>query len=40
MWVDDQDDEDNARNSVVTTVTFGEEWDIPVADLVAAKKHQ
>jgi hypothetical protein len=39
MWADDRDDEDNARRSVVTTVTFGEEWDIPVADLEAAKKH-
>ena len=24
---------------MVTTVTFGEEWDIPVADLEAAKRH-
>jgi tetratricopeptide (TPR) repeat protein len=32
-------DEDMARQSVATTVTFGEEWDIPVADLEAAKKH-
>ena len=24
---------------MATTVTFGEEWDIPVADLEAAKKH-
>jgi hypothetical protein len=24
---------------VVTTVTFGEEWAIPVADLEAAKRH-
>jgi tetratricopeptide (TPR) repeat protein len=35
----EQADEDNARQSVATTVTFGEEWDIPVADLDAAKKH-
>ena len=39
MWAGDRDDEDNARQSVATTVTFGEEWDIPVADLEAAKKH-
>jgi hypothetical protein len=32
-------DEDNARQSVTTTVTFGEEWGIPVADLEAAKKY-
>jgi tetratricopeptide (TPR) repeat protein len=39
MWAGDRGDEDNARQSVATTVTFGEEWDIPVADLEAAKKH-
>jgi tetratricopeptide (TPR) repeat protein len=39
MWTDDREDEDNARKSVATTVTFGEEWDIPVADLEAAQKH-
>lgn len=39
MWGGDRDDEDNARQSVATTVTFGEAWDIPVADLDAAKKH-
>jgi len=39
MWADDREEEDNARQSVATTVTFGEEWDIPVADLEAAKKH-
>src|SRR6202011_3650763 len=39
MWAGHQPDEDNARQSVATTVTFGEEWDIPVADLEAAKKH-
>jgi tetratricopeptide (TPR) repeat protein len=32
-------DEDNARRTVGTSVTFGEEWAIPVADLEAAKKH-
>jgi tetratricopeptide (TPR) repeat protein len=39
MWARDRDDEENARETVATTVTFGEEWEIPVADLDAAKKH-
>ncbi len=39
MWAGERADEDNARQSVATTVTFGEEWDIPVADLEAAQKH-
>jgi hypothetical protein len=39
MWAGERADEDNARQSVATTVTFGEEWDIPVADLEAAKKY-
>src|SRR5262249_32264951 len=39
MWAGERADEDNARESVATTVTFGEGWDIPVADLEAAKKH-
>jgi len=39
MWAQDREDEDNARQSVATTVTFGEEWDIPVADLEAANEH-
>jgi tetratricopeptide (TPR) repeat protein len=39
MWAGERADEDNARQSVATTVTFGEEWDIPVADLEAAKRH-
>jgi len=39
IWASEQSDEDNARQSVATTVTFGEEWDIPVADLEAAKTH-
>lgn len=30
---------ESAREGVATTVTFGEEWTIPVADLEAAKKH-
>ena len=39
MWAGERADEDNARQSVATTVTFGEEWDIPVADLEAAQRH-
>jgi hypothetical protein len=39
MWAGERGDEDNARQSVTTTVTFGEEWDIPVANLEAARKH-
>jgi tetratricopeptide (TPR) repeat protein len=37
MWAGGN--EDNARRAVATTVTFGEEWDLPVADLEAARKH-
>lgn len=39
MWAGERGDEDNARQSVATTITFGEEWDIPVADLEAAKQY-
>jgi hypothetical protein len=39
LWASDGPDEENARQTVATSVTFGEEWDIPVADLEAAKKH-
>lgn len=39
LWTSDGPDEDSARRTVATTVTFGEEWTIPVADLDAAKKH-
>jgi hypothetical protein len=39
IWASECGDEENARQSVATTVTFGEEWDIPVADLEAAKRH-
>jgi len=38
MWAGGGD-EKNARRTVGTSVTFGEEWDIPVADLDAAKKY-
>jgi hypothetical protein len=39
MWSGDFGDEEGARETVGTSVTFGEEWDIPVADLEAAKRH-
>jgi hypothetical protein len=39
MWAGERADEDNARQSVATTVTFEEEWDVPVADLEAAKRY-
>ena len=39
MWAGERAGEDVTRQSVATTVTFGEEWDIPVADLEAARQH-
>jgi hypothetical protein len=39
MWVGDRADEANARGTVATTITFGEGWDIPVAELEAVKKY-
>ncbi len=39
MWSEKPGDEDTARESVATTVTFDDEWDIPVADLDAARKY-
>src|SRR5207237_10017222 len=39
LWAGERADEDNARQRLATAVTFGEEWDIPVADLEAATKH-
>jgi hypothetical protein len=38
LWAGDQPDEENARESVATSVMFGEEWEIPVADLDAATR--
>jgi tetratricopeptide (TPR) repeat protein len=38
MWARDDSDA-TARQAVATTVTFGEEWDVPIADLEAARKH-
>ena len=39
IWTTEGSDEETARQGVATTVTFGEEWTIPVADLEAAKRH-
>lgn len=39
IWTTDGSEEETAREGVATTVTFGEEWTIPVADLEAARKH-
>lgn len=39
LWAGDRGDRDNARQTVGTSVTFGEEWDVPVADLEAAQKY-
>ena len=39
LWTRGGDDEENARETVGTSVTFGEESDIPVADLEAAERY-
>jgi len=39
LWAGELASEENARQTVTTSVTFGEEWTIPVADLDAAKKY-
>jgi tetratricopeptide (TPR) repeat protein len=39
LWSHNATDEDNARQTVGTSVSFGEEWDIPVADLEAAERY-
>ena len=39
LWTRGGDDEENARETVGVSVTFGEESDIPVADLEAAERH-
>ena len=39
IWRTDGSEEETTFEDVATTVTFGEEWTIPVADLEAAKKH-
>jgi hypothetical protein len=38
-WAGDAADEDNARRMVGTSVTFEEQWDVPVADREAAQKY-
>ncbi len=39
LWASDGSDEENARESVATSVTFGEEADVPVGDVEAARRH-
>ena len=39
LWTRGGDDEENARETVGVSVTFGEETDIPVADLEASERH-
>jgi tetratricopeptide (TPR) repeat protein len=39
MWRDDLSDEENARRTVATSVTFGEEVDLPSADVEAVRQH-
>ena len=39
LWASNGTDEEHARMGVATTITFGEEWTIPVADLEAAKRY-
>jgi tetratricopeptide (TPR) repeat protein len=39
LWAGDEGDEENARRTVATSVTFGEAWEIPVGDLDAAETY-
>jgi tetratricopeptide (TPR) repeat protein len=39
LWAGGFPDKENARRAVATSVTFGEAWDIPVADQEAAQRH-
>jgi tetratricopeptide (TPR) repeat protein len=39
LWASDLGDEENARQSVATTVMFGEEVDVPVGDVEAARRY-
>ena len=39
LWTEDLDDEESARQTVATSVTFGEESDCRIADLDASKKY-
>ena len=38
IWSEDLGDEESAQQTVGISVTFGEEWEIPVADLEAGRK--
>jgi hypothetical protein len=39
VWAGELSHQEHARQSVVTTVTFGEEADVPLVDLEAAGRH-
>jgi hypothetical protein len=39
LWAGELSNEEHARQSVVTTVTFGAEADLPLADAEAARRH-
>jgi tetratricopeptide (TPR) repeat protein len=39
MWTGDFSNEENARQTVATTVTFGEAWETPIADVDAAQRY-
>jgi tetratricopeptide (TPR) repeat protein len=39
LWAGEQQDEENARQTVATSVTFGEPWELAVADVDAAQRY-
>jgi tetratricopeptide (TPR) repeat protein len=39
MWSGEMSSEENTRQTVATTVTFGEAWQTPTADVDAAQRH-
>jgi hypothetical protein len=39
MWSEEVGDEESARETIATSVTFGEEWDCAIADLEACQKY-
>jgi len=39
MWSEDMGDEQSTRETVATSVTFGEEFDCPIADLEACRRY-
>jgi hypothetical protein len=39
LWASDGTDEENTRRTVATTVTFGEETELPIADLEGVKRY-